>query len=105
MDKSKRIKLEYEEFHFKNTLADVQQKIIIIIQFIQVYYKEKTTTTKKCNFGDAHLMLLHHTVYTHLPMTWRVCNAVLVEVFPSSTEVLWMKILRNKNSSFPFSYF
>ena len=33
MDKSKRIKLEYEEFHFKNTLADVQQKIIIIIQF------------------------------------------------------------------------
>ena len=30
MDKSKRIKLEYEEFHFKNTLADVQQKIIII---------------------------------------------------------------------------
>lgn len=64
MDKSKRIKLEYEEFHFKNTLADVQQKIIIIIQFTQVYYKEKTTTTEKCNFGDAHL-----TVYTHLPMT------------------------------------
>ena len=38
MDKSTRTKLEYEEFHFKNTLADVQQKIIIIIQIIQVYY-------------------------------------------------------------------
>ena len=69
MVKSKRIKLEYEEFHLKNTLADVQQKIIIIIQFTQVYYKEKTNTTKKCNFGDAHLMLPHHTAYTHSPMT------------------------------------
>lgn len=69
MDKSKRIQLEYEEFHFKNTLADVQQKIIIIIQITQVYYKEKTNTTKKSNFGDAHLMLLHHTVYIHSPMT------------------------------------
>lgn len=63
MDKSKRIKLEYEEFHFKNTLADVQQKIIVIIQFTQVYYKEKTTTTKKCNL-EMHTSCYYTIQYT-----------------------------------------
>lgn len=63
MDKSKRIKLEYEEFHFKNTLADVQQKIIIIIQFTQVYYKEKTTTTENVTL-EMHTSCYYTTQYT-----------------------------------------